>query len=310
MSLKILIGATELGLVFGVMALGVYITYRILDFPDMTVDGSITLGAAVAAILIRGGQSPWLGLALAPLAGALAGLITGILHAKFRIAPLLAGILTMTGLYSVNLRIMGRANLPLLGVKTVADALYTLGAPSKIRWVLCGLVSIAAIIFLLCRFFKTELGLALRATGDNEIMGESQGINVDNMKILGLVLGNALVAFSGAMVAQLQGFADMGMGIGTIVAGLAAVIIGETLIDTGTIPRALMAVVCGSLTYRVVISLALRMGLQATDLKLVTAVLVVFALSVPKFGLKGKNVGVGRWLGATAKKSNQNLQQS
>ncbi len=302
MNLKILVGAAELGLTYGVMALGVYITYRILDFPDLTVDGSITLGAAVAAVFIRKGHDPWLGFLLAPLMGALAGLVTGVLHARFRIAPLLAGILTMTGLYSVNLRIMGRANLPLLGTDSVADVLSRLALPGLYRWTCFGLPLVAAVLSLLCWFFRTELGLALRATGDNETMVQSQGVNVNNMKILGLSLGNALVALSGATVAQLQGFADMGMGVGTIVSGLAAVIIGETLIAPRTIPRSLISVVCGSLTYRVVISVALRMGLQTTDLKLVTAVLVVVALSLPGYGLK--KFSVGRWLDAASKENN------
>ncbi len=304
MNLKILIGAVELGLIFGVMALGVYITFRVLDFPDLTVDGSITLGAAAAAVLISKGYSPWLGFALAPLVGALAGVVTGILHARFKIAPLLAGILTMTGLYSVNLRIMGRANLPLLGTDTLADSLFFLGIPLQYRWITFGLVLIVMIVFLLYWLFQTELGLALRATGDNEMMIKSQGVNVDGMKIFGLALGNALVALSGAVVAQLQGFADMGMGVGMIISGLAAVIIGEMLVGTRTILRALVAVVCGSLAYRIIISLVLRMGLQTTDLKLVTAVLVVTALTLPKFGFKKKILGLGRWPGAAAKENN------
>lgn len=294
MSLKILIGAIELGLVFGVMALGVYITYRVLDFSDLTVDGSITLGAAVAAVVISRGYSPWVGLALGPLAGALAGAITGFLHARMNIAPLLAGILTMTGLYSVNLRIMGRANISLLGTPTVADSLSALAIPPQYRWLIFGVLLVGVITWFLSWLFQTELGLALRATGDNEAMVKSQGVNVNAMKILGLALGNALVALAGAAMAQLQGFADMGMGVGTIVSGLAAVIIGETLMATRTTRRALIAVVCGSLTYRIIISLALRLGLRTTDLKLVTAVLVVIALSLSKFNVKNKMMGLGR----------------
>lgn len=304
MTLKVLIGAVELGLLFGVMALGVYLTFRILDFPDLTVDGSITLGAAVAAVLISKGYSPWLGFALAPFAGALAGVVTGVLHARFQIAPLLAGILTMTGLYSVNLRIMGRANLPLLGTDTLADGLSFLGIPVQYSWVIFGIILAAVIVLLLYWLFQTELGLALRATGDNEIMIKSQGVNVSGMKILGLALGNALVALSGAAVAQLQGFADMGMGVGMIVSGLAAVIIGEMLIGTRSVMRALIAVVCGSLAYRIIISLVLRMGLQTTDLKLVTAILVVIALTLPRFGFKKRVLNLGRWSGATVKENN------
>ncbi len=304
MTFRVLLGAVELGLVFGVMALGVHITYKVLDFPDLTVDGSITLGASVVAVLISKNYSPWLGFAFAPAVGALSGLITGVLHTKFGIEPLLAGILTMTGLYSVNLRIMGRANLPILGAETVANGLLGLGVPNQYRWVCFGIILIVTIILFLCWFFRTEIGLALRGTGDNEIMVESQGVNVDRMKVLGLSLGNALVALSGATVAQLQGFADMGMGVGTIVSGLAAVIIGETLISPRSIPRSLVSVICGSLTYRIVISLALRMGLQTTDLKLVTAVLVIFALSLPRFRFKRKTFGVRRWLNAPAEENN------
>ncbi|MFA5535863.1 MAG: ABC transporter permease [Bacillota bacterium] len=304
MSLKILIGAVELGLIFGVMALGVFITFRVLDFPDLTVDGSITLGAATAAILISKGYSPWLGFALAPFVGALAGVVTGILHARFQIAPLLAGILTMTGLYSVNLRIMGRANLPLLGTDTLADSMSFLGVPLQYRWVIFGSLLIVIVVYLLYWLFQTELGLALRATGDNETMIKSQGVNVAGMKVFGLALGNGLVALSGAVVAQLQGFADMGMGIGMIISGLAAVIIGEMLVGTSTILRALVAVVCGSLAYRIIISLVLRMGLQTTDLKLVTAILVVVALTLPKFGFKKRLLNLGRWSNAAVKENN------
>ena len=289
MIVKVLIGAIELGLLFGIMALGVYLTFRILDFPDLTVDGSITLGAAVAAVLIGKGYSPWLGFIIAPLAGALAGVVTGILHTRFEIAPLLAGILTMTGLYSVNLRIMGRANLPLLGTATLADSLIHLGVPPKYGWIVFGTILAIIVVVILYWLFQTEIGIVLRAIGDNEIMIKSQGVDVDKMKIFGLALSNALVALSGAAIAQLQGFADMGMGVGMIVSGLASVIIGEMLIGTRTILRALFAVVCGSLAYRIIISLVLRMGLETTDLKLVTAVLVVAALTLPKFGFKKKN---------------------
>ena len=304
MNLKILLGAAELGLIFGVMALGVYLTFRILDFPDLTVDGSLTLGAATAAVLIVGGHSPWLGLALAFLAGGAAGIITGVLHTYFRITPILAGILTMTGLYSINLRILGRANLPLLGTDTVAQSLGVLGIPAQYRWVLFGLLMAVAAIIFLYWLFQTELGLALRATGDNEVMIKSLGVNVNGMKILGLSLGNALVALAGGAVAQLQGFADVNMGIGMIIAGLAAVIIGEMLVGTRTLLRALVAVTFGSLIYRIIISLVLRLGLQTTDLKLVTAVLVVLALTVPRFGFKKQLLAIGGLSRASVEKGN------
>lgn len=304
MIIKILIGAAELGLIFGVMALGVYVTFRILDFPDLTVDGSYPLGAAIAAVLITAGYSPWLGLVTALVVGAVAGVVTGVLHTHFKITPILAGILTMTALYSVNLRIMGRANLPLLGTDTVADDLAVLEVPSQYQWLLFGLLLVVVVLVLLYWLFQTELGLALRATGDNETMIKSLGVNVNAMKIIGLSLGNGLVALTGAVIAQLQGFADIGMGVGTIVAGLAAVIIGEMLVGTRTLLRTLVAVACGSLVYRVIIAIVLRMGLKTTDLKLVTAALVVLALTVPRFGFKKQIMTLGGWARATAERSN------
>ena len=294
MSLRILTGAAELGLIYGLMALGVYITYRVLDFPDLSVDGSITLGAAVAAVLISRGYSPWVGLVLAPLVGALAGTIAGLLHTRLQIAPLLAGILTMTGLYSINLRIIGRANISLLGTATVADSLSALDLAPAYRWLVLSLLLVVLSVCWLTWLFQTEWGLALRATGDNATMAKSQGINVQVMQIAGLALGNALVALAGAAMAQLQGFADMGMGVGTIVSGLAAVIIGETLLRPRNIRRALLAVVAGSVVYRVIIAIALRLGLRTTDLRLVTAVLVVIALSLPQLSWQQKTIGQGR----------------
>jgi len=300
--ISILFGAVELGLIYAIMVLGVYITFRTLDFPDLTVDGSFTLGAATAAVLIAGGYSPWLGLAIAPLMGVLAGICTGILHAKFKITPLLAGILSMTALYSVNLRIMGKANVPLLGLNTVYSELVLWGVPRKYAALVFGAAMVTVLIIFLYWLFQTELGLALRATGDNETMVKSLGVNVDWMKLFGLGLGNGLVALCGASIAQFQGFADIGMGIGMIISGLAAVIIGEVLIGTRSLLRVFLAVAGGSLVYRLIIALVLRLGLQSTDLKLVTAVLVVLALTVPQF--KVKHQLIGRWSGAPSKEGN------
>jgi len=276
-----LVSPLELGLLYGIMALGVYITFRSLNFPDLTVDGSLTLGAAVAAGLVAAGHAPWLGTVLAPLVGALAGAATGILNTYLRISGLLAGILTMTALYSVNLRIMGRANIPLLRVETIFDNAAGLGLGQTAPFVV-SLVLVAALVALLYWFLETEMGMALRATGDNEQMIRSQGVNTDTVKILGLALSNALVALSGACVAQYQHFADIQMGIGTIIAGLASVIIGEVLFGTPSIWRALIAVVGGSFFYRLVIAVVLWLGLQPTDLKLMTAVLVALALASPQ----------------------------
>ncbi len=284
-----LIGTLEQGLIYGVMALGVYITFHILDFPDLTVDGSFPLGAAVVAKIIADGGNPLLGSLLAMGAGIVAGLATGFLNTKLKISGLLAGILTMTALYSVNLRIMGRANIPLLRKPTLVSWFVQRGlAP----WVLFLLVLLLTKL-LLDIFLKTELGFALRATGDNEQMLRSCGVDTDCMKLLGLALSNGLVALSGALVAQYQGFADVGMGIGTVVAGLASVIIGQALVRFNGLAWATVGVIVGSIVYRIAIFAALRLGLAPTDLKLITAVLVVMALSGPSW----KNMWEKLWRG-------------
>ncbi|MEW6105516.1 MAG: ABC transporter permease [Bacillota bacterium] len=280
-SLGALSGALEQGLVYAVMALGVYLTFRVLNFPDLTVDGSFPLGAAVAAKLICSGVDPVLATAVAPVLGFVAGATTGVLNTKLRISGILAGILTMTALYSVNLRIMGRANIPLLRSATVLTTLKGLGVPGGIAALLLFLASAVAVKLVLDAFLRTEFGLALRATGDNEVMIRSLGVNTDSMKIIGLGLSNALVALSGAMVAQYQGFADIGMGIGMVVAGLASVIIGGAIIAPASIGLATFGVVAGSVVYRFAVFIALRMGFAPTDLKIVTAALVVIALSGP-----------------------------
>lgn len=279
MWLNALVGSIEQGLVFGIMALGVYLTFRILDFPDLTVDGSFPLGAAVAAKVIASGGSPLGGTLLACGAGLLAGLTTGFLNTKLKISGLLAGILTMTGLYSVNLRIMGRANIPLLRKPTLVSWFEGQGVSPWLLF-LCVLLFTKLVLDL---FLRTEIGFALRATGDNEQMIRSCGVDTDGMKLLGLGLANALVAFSGALVAQNQGFADVGMGIGTIIAGLASVIVGQALIRRASVGWATFGVIVGSLVYRLAIFVALRLGLAATDLKLITAILVVLALSGPSW---------------------------
>ena len=272
-----LVGTIEQGLVYGVMALGVYITFRILDFPDLTVDGSFPLGAAVVARIVANGGSPLAGTLLAMGAGILAGLATGVLNTKLKISGLLAGILTMTALYSVNLRVMGRANIPLLRKPTLVS---WFGSRGFAPWVFF-LIAVLITKLVLDLFLKTEIGFALRATGDNEQMIRSCGVDTDNMKLLGLGLSNGLAALSGALVAQYQGFADVGMGIGTVVACLASVIIGQALVRFNGLRWATTGVIVGSIVYRVAIFAALRMGLAPTDLKLITAILVVLALSAP-----------------------------
>ncbi|MEE6281798.1 ABC transporter permease [Georgenia sunbinii] len=281
-----MIGAVELGLIYAVMALGVYLTFRILNFPDLTVDGSFTTGAATAAVLITGGTHPALATLAAGVAGLAAGVITGLLHAKGGINPLLAGILTQIGLYSINLRIMGSANVPLLREETLITPLRDNGLLGGA--VAIGIFAALAILvkLVLDWFLHTDTGLALQATGDNEAMIRSFGVNTDRTKILGLALSNGLVGLSGALVAQYQGFADISMGIGLIIAGLASVILGQAVFGSRLIVISTLAVVLGSILYRVAIQLALQVSwLEANDMKLVSAVLVVVALLLPKWGL-------------------------
>ncbi|OPX89838.1 MAG: Autoinducer 2 import system permease protein LsrC [Pelotomaculum sp. PtaB.Bin104] len=278
---SVIFGVFEQGLLYGVMVLGVYLTFRILDFPDLTVDGSLTLGASVAAHMIITGYDPWLGTLLALFAGAAAGFVTGFLHTQLRITPLLAGILSMIALYSVNLRIMGKSMVSLLRMETVYTGLSAWGPSNSFSVVLLGLTVVVIVIIFLYLFFETEIGLSIRATGDNEQMIRSLGVNTNTMKIFGLSISNALVALSGALVAQQQGFADVGMGIGMIVVGLASVIIGEVLMGNRNLLNCLIAVVIGSIIYRMVIAGVLQLGLAPTDLKLFTAVLVTLALASP-----------------------------
>ncbi|MGB4511265.1 MAG: hypothetical protein WBI31_06335, partial [Thermacetogeniaceae bacterium] len=261
-----LAGTLEQGLLYALMALGVYLTFRVLNYADLTVDGSFTTGGAIAASIIFAGGSPWLATAAAVIGGLLAGLITGLLHTAFRITPLLSGILTMTALYSINLRILGRANVPLLRADTVISRFNSwLPIDSIYGASLLGLIIVLLAVIGLYIFLKTEIGLALQATGDNEQMIRAQGVNTNHMKLLGLALSNGLVAISGALVAQNQQFADAGMGIGMIVAGLASVIIGEALFGKRTLLQHIIAVVCGSIIYRAVLALVLRLGLAPTD---------------------------------------------
>ena len=272
------------GLVFGLVAVGVYLTLRVLAFPDLTVDGSYTLGGAVAAMLTVKGFNPLLALLGALLVGFLAGLITGALNTKLRIPALLAGILMMVGLYSVNLRIMSGANVSLLREVTIFDLAGKAFGISTGRIelsIIVGLI-IAGIAFLFLNWFlRTEIGLALRATGDNEEMVRGFGSNTDVNLLLGVSISNGLVAVAGAVVSQAQGFADVGMGIGMVVMGLASVIIGETLFHSKGVAGLLLSVLAGSFIYRLIISLALRIGIAPGDLKLITAILVIVAMAVP-----------------------------
>ncbi|WP_019121286.1 ABC transporter permease [Brevibacillus massiliensis] len=299
-------GAIEQGLLYAIMALGVYISFRILNFPDLTVDGSFALGGAVAAKLILDGYSPFLAMLVALLAGAVAGFLTGLMSTKGKINGLLAGILSMIGLWSINLRIMGdSSNLALLRETTLVTMVEDLHVPDLVIGgvtIITGVAIVFLVVILIVKllidwFLHTDLGLDVRATGDNATMIRSFGANTDRTTIIGLALSNALVACSGAWIAQYQGFADVGMGVGMIVIGLASVIVGEVLFGRPTIMRATLAVIGGSLVYRLVIAFALRAGLKTSDMKLVTALIVILALTLPNL-LKGvikksKNNGKG-----------------
>jgi putative tryptophan/tyrosine transport system permease protein len=276
----------EQGLAYSLIALGIVISFRILAFPDLTVEGSFVMGGAVAGRLIALGYHPLIGVMIAILAGFAAGCATGLLNTRLKINSLLAGILIMTILYSVNLRVMDRANIPLLNFVTV----FTPFEQTTIRWLVVPIFF--AVIVFVCKFLvdlflHTQIGLAMRATGDNEEMIRTLGVNTDNMTVFGLGISNAFVSLSGALVAQYQGFADIGMGIGMIVAGLAAIIIGEALLRAKSVGMKTFAAIFGTFVYRLVITIGLSIGLAPTDLKMATGVMVIIALGVPALK-KGK----------------------
>jgi putative ABC transport system permease protein len=296
--MTLLIGAWTIGLVLSLLALGVFISFRIFRFPDITADGSITLGASVAAVSLVGGMNPLLATTLAFVSGLLAGATTGVLHTKFQINRLLSGILVMTALYSVNLHVMGKSNVPLLSESTLATmaanggaALFG-GAESLPVWgwdvsirdasvLMAALLAAALTGGILYTFFQTNLGTAMRGTGDNDQMVRALGISDGNMTILGLALSNGLIAVAGALLAQYQGFADVQMGIGMVVWGLASVIIGEALVGSNLLGLTITGAVMGSVLFRLMVAIALRWGLNPNDLKLITAVFVFIALILP-----------------------------
>lgn len=284
MSLFSLFGALEIGLIFGLVALGVFISFRLLKFPDLTVDGSFPLGGAVGAICIAGGMDPFLATILAMLAGAVAGVFTALLNVHLKIMDLLASILMMIALYSINLRIMGRPNVPLIMEPTVFNLLEVEWIVDYVMRPLILLVVVIVVKLLLDAYFATQQGLSIRATGSNPRMARAQGVNTGGMIILGMAISNGLVGLAGALFAQTQGGADISMGIGTIVIGLAAVIVGESILPARKMYLLTLAVILGAVVYRFFIALALNsdfIGLQAQDLNLVTALLVVFALVIP-----------------------------
>lgn len=292
--MTLLVGSFTMGLILSLLALGVLISFRILAFRDLTVDGSIALGGAVAATLLAAGFNPWIATVLACGAGASAGAVTGILATRFQINGLLAGILVMTALYSVNLRVMGKSNLPLMKEKTIVTMAQGF-ASTDARWsisrwdvpvqdvcvVMMVLILIGLVAGAMYAFFRTNLGLAMRATGDNDAMIRALGVEVGWMTTLGLALSNGLVALAGALLVQYQGFADVQMGIGMVVWGFASVIIGESLVGSRQIGYLLIGAIMGSVLFRLLVAIALRWGLNPNDLKLVTALFVFAALVLP-----------------------------
>ena len=296
--MTLLIGALTIGLILSLLALGVYISFRIFSFPDITADGSFAFGGAVAATLIVADVDPFVATVVATLAGMLAGAVTGILHTKFRIHGLLSGILVMTALYSVNLHVMGKSNVPLLSVTTLATRAQALGTSiaggresvilfgweasvADLSVLACTLGLIALTCVALYLFFRTNLGTAMRATGDNPQMIRALGVSVNNMIIVGLAVSNGLIGLAGALFAQYQGFADVQMGIGMVVLGLASVIIGEALVGHSGLGLTITGAVMGSILFRLLVAIALRWGLNPNDLKLITAVFVFGALVTP-----------------------------
>lgn len=280
--LDLVLSTVSQGLLWAIMALGVFLTFRVLDIADLSVEGTFPLGAAVAATLIDAGHSVWFAMLIALIAGCIGGTVTALLTTKLKIPALLSGILTMIGLYSVNLMIMGKANVPLLRAETVFTLTEDLfGVSSVVATLIVGLIATTVVGVIMYWFFGTVLGTAIRATGCNPQMARAQGINTNVMVILGLLISNGLVALSGALVAQSNGFADVGMGTGTIVIGLASVIIGEVLFGTRSFKNWLISVVLGSVVYRAVIAIVLELGMPPNDLKLFTAVLVAITLSLP-----------------------------
>jgi putative ABC transport system permease protein len=302
--MTLLIGALTLGLILALLALGVYVSYRIFNIPDLTAEGSVTLGASVAAALMIQGHNAVLATLAASAAGAVAGAITGLLATKCRINPLLSGILVMTGLYSVNLHVMGRSNLPLLEVKTLAsyaedwgNRLFGGADFDVFGWavsvrdasILFGvLLFVIAVCVLLYLFLRTDMGTAMRATGDSPDMIRALGVSVDWATVFGLAMSNALIALCGALIAQYQGFADVQMGIGMVVLGIASVIIGEALVGSSAVGLLIAGTVMGSVLFRLLVAIALRWGLSPNDLKLITAVFVFAALVLPNLASRLK----------------------
>lgn len=274
------------GLLWGILALGLLLTFRILNFPDMTVEGTFPFGAAICVSALVHGVDPMLATILAFLGGMLTGLVTGLLYTKGKIPVLLAGILTMTGVYSINLRILGKANVGLLNKATLLNGKLLQKLPANFPTIMIGLLAAILIILLLALFLNTDLGQSFIATGDNENMARSLGINTDNMKILGLMISNGLIGLAGGLLAQNGGYADVNMGIGTMVIGLAAIIIGEVAYGDLSLTARLIAVVIGSIIYRLILLLVLQLGFSTNDFKLISAIILAICMMLPLFEKK------------------------
>lgn len=290
MTMTALLGAIELGTIYAILALGVFVSFRTLNMPDLTVDGSIVTGMATSAVLCVAGVNPYIALVGAFIAGACAGLLTGFLHTKLKIQAILAGILVMLASYSINLRIMGKTpNIPL----TKSDTIYKMAdqiMPSKYSGIILGIIILVVIIALLYMFLQTRIGFVFRATGDNEDMVRAAGVSGDTMKLLGLALSNGLVGLAGGMLAQNQAFADINSGTGMMVIGLASVILGEVVFGMSTLLRRLIAASLGAILYRIIISQALYIGMESSDLKLVSAIIVAMALYLGLLGERGAKI--------------------
>lgn len=288
--MDIILSSISQGLLWSIMAIGVYLTFRILDIADLTAEGSFPLGAAICSVAIVSGISPLVASLMALGAGMIAGVVSGLLHTKLKIPALLTGILTMTALYSINLRILGKANVTLLGQDTLMRTLQSYGLENRLAVLIVGGVAVALVILVLYLFFSTEIGLAIRSTGDNEAMSEANGIHTNTMKILGYMLSNGLISLSGALIAQNNGYADISMGIGTIVIGLASVIIGEVIFHRLSFAKRLVTIAIGSVVYRLIIDLVLQLNVEPQDIKLFSAIILAIALSTPLIKKKSKRV--------------------
>lgn len=287
--MALILSSLSQGLLWSVMAIGVYITFRILDIADLTAEGSYPLGAAVCATAIVSGLNPLVATLLAFAGGLGAGLVSGLIHTKLKIPALLTGIVTLTGLYSINLKVLGKANVALLGQKTLVTELYDMGFTKTASVMIIGGIFVLLVIVFLTLLMKTQIGLALRSTGDNIPMSESNGINTDNMKILGYMLSNGLIALCGALLCQNNGYADLNSGVGTIVIGLASIIIAEVVIRNLSIGWRLASVVLGSIIYRLIILAILSIpGMDADLVKLFSAILLATVLFIPELQKKLK----------------------